>query len=73
MTNLCPNAYCYGASLSPTPLDVLVKAVKWLGRAYDVHSQRLQLSKLSDEALNDIGLTRKDAQREADRPFWDMP
>lgn len=32
--------------------------------------QRRTLLGLSDELLMDIGLTRKQAQREAEKPFW---
>jgi uncharacterized protein YjiS (DUF1127 family) len=32
--------------------------------------QRQQLRQLDDHQLRDIGLTREQAEREADRPFW---
>lgn len=35
--------------------------------------QRRHLAILDDERLNDIGLTREDATREATRPVWDVP
>lgn len=38
-----------------------------------LRSQRRKLDKLDDHRLDDIGLTRADAAREAGRPFWDMP
>jgi uncharacterized protein YjiS (DUF1127 family) len=31
---------------------------------------RRELAALNDRALRDIGLTRVDALREADKPFW---
>ena len=40
---------------------------------FAVRSQRRALLDLTDEALRDIGLTREQAAREADRPFWDVP
>lgn len=43
------------------------KLVLW---AHMVRTRR-QLSDLSDEALADIGLTRRASLREACRPFWD--
>lgn len=33
--------------------------------------ERQQLWSLSDAVLKDIGLTRADVEREANRPFWD--
>ena len=37
------------------------------------HRQRRQLLQLDDRRLDDIGLDRTAAQREATRPFWDGP
>ncbi len=34
------------------------------------HRQRRQLSQLPDHVLKDIGISRIDALREADKPFW---
>ncbi len=34
--------------------------------------ERRRLARLSDEALRDIGLSRREALREARRPFWDI-
>lgn len=33
--------------------------------------ERYLLRTLSDDMLKDIGITRRDAEREAGRPFWD--
>jgi uncharacterized protein YjiS (DUF1127 family) len=38
----------------------------WAGR----RSQRLTLRDLSEQQLDDIGLTRTQARREAAKPFW---
>ena len=38
-----------------------------------VARSRRALSKLSDAALSDVGLTREEALEEASRPFWDAP
>lgn len=38
-----------------------------------VARQRRELAELSDRQLQDIGLTRGQATREARRWFWDMP
>ena len=35
--------------------------------------QRAQLAALDTAALDDIGLTRGQANSEASRPFWDVP
>jgi uncharacterized protein YjiS (DUF1127 family) len=37
---------------------------------YRRHSQRRQLSHLSDHMLKDIGISRVDALREAHKHFW---
>lgn len=37
------------------------------------HRQRRQLLQLDDRRLDDIGLDRTAARREATRPFWDGP
>ena len=34
--------------------------------------QRSDIRKLSDHLLDDIGLTRTSADREVNRPFWDI-
>lgn len=34
--------------------------------------QRRALAGLTDRALADIGITRYEAEREADRPFWEL-
>jgi len=40
--------------------------------ALDIYRQRLALARLDDHALNDIGLTREQADTEATRPIWDI-
>ncbi|GAW35949.1 hypothetical protein RA2_03017 [Roseovarius sp. A-2] len=44
-----------------------------LGLMLDVFRQRRALLRLDDTALTDLGLTRREALREATRPFWDLP
>lgn len=39
----------------------------------DLFRQRKQLSELSDDQLEDIGVTQAEAKREAARPVWDVP
>lgn len=52
------------------PARTLFRAFGCLVRCHDRYQQRLDLSELSDEALEDIGLTRRDVQRECAQPFW---
>ncbi|MBJ3777209.1 DUF1127 domain-containing protein [Acuticoccus mangrovi] len=44
-----------------------------LGLALGLFGERDALSRLDDAALRDIGVSRADAEREAGRPFWDVP
>lgn len=41
--------------------------------ALSLRRQRQQLARLEARALNDIGLTRAEADAEARRPIWDAP
>jgi len=43
-----------------------VLMARWIERA----RQREALASLSDHELRDIGITRVEAAREAERPFW---
>lgn len=40
---------------------------------FAVRRQRRALLKLDDRALEDIGISRKEARAEASRSFWDAP
>ena len=44
-----------------------------LGHPFTVWKQRQALRALDANALKDIGLTRVEANAEADRSFWDAP
>ncbi|MEQ8901446.1 MAG: hypothetical protein RID11_03055 [Roseovarius sp.] len=44
-----------------------------LGLMLDVYRQRSALLRLDETALADLGITRREALREATRPFWDLP
>jgi len=52
-----------------TPLmkKVWAKVVRWR----ELSRQRSQLNKMSDALLKDAGISRADAECEAERPFWD--
>ncbi|MCG6901231.1 MAG: DUF1127 domain-containing protein [Rhodobacter sp.] len=41
--------------------------------AHAAWRQRINLSRLDDAALKDIGVTRFEAQQEISRPVWDVP
>lgn len=48
----------------------------WLERIltmFDVRRTRLDLDRLTDAQLRDIGLTREDVEQEMRRPLWDVP
>ena len=40
---------------------------------FDAHKSRIDLDRLTDEQLRDIGLTRQDVAEEMSRPIWDVP
>lgn len=44
-----------------------------LGQMFALWQQRRRLAHLDEAALRDIGLTRTEAQTEAERPLWDVP
>ena len=47
-----------------------------LGRVHDMlalRRQRKALAELEDHQLNDIGVSREEAETEAARPAWDVP
>lgn len=44
-----------------------------LGGARGLARQRRKLGNLDDRMLEDIGVTRPQAEAEANRPFWDAP
>lgn len=52
-----------------TPRSLLAR----IGTALALSRQRNNLAALDDALLADIGLTREDALREANRPLWDVP
>lgn len=54
-------------------LGLIERGFDWLARALEAREQRRALLGLSDVMLKDIGISRADAEREAARPFWDLP
>ena len=49
---------------------VLIKLFHRLMRWSERHQQRKQLARMSDHMLKDIGISRRDAWQEAQKPFW---
>jgi uncharacterized protein YjiS (DUF1127 family) len=60
-------AICHPA---PTPRRSLITRLRHL---YGIWRQRRALARLSNAQLQDIGVTRAQADAEAARPFWDAP
>ncbi|MBX2855323.1 MAG: hypothetical protein KTR21_10055 [Rhodobacteraceae bacterium] len=50
-----------------------LKLARWLGLALAVHKERRALRRLTETQRRDIGIDWRDADREARRPFWDVP
>ena len=51
----------------------LRKLGQQLQRWWELAEQRRRLALLDEYALHDLGLSRADALRESERPFWDDP
>lgn len=49
------------------------KFVKKISLAYAIYEERRELRNLSDEMLNDLGVSRGDINKECDRSFFDTP
>ncbi len=47
--------------------------VGWVFSRLSLHASRQSLDALDDHLLDDIGVTRHQARREARRPVWDVP
>ena len=50
--------------------SVLLRVVAIIEMAVERRRSRLALMELSDAQLKDIGISRSEAFREANRPFW---
>ena len=57
-----------GQGLIPRP-----RLLERLLTMFDVQRTRIDLSRLDDERLRDIGLSREEVEAELSRPVWDMP
>lgn len=54
-------------------LPARLAIVTLIGMALAARKQRNILKTLEEDALYDIGLSRAEAQAEADKPIWDVP
>lgn len=68
-----------GAQRIKTKGDIVMITITFIQKAwrktkewYQISQQREELRGLSDEILKDIGLSRSDADSEANRHFWDI-
>ncbi len=50
-----------------------LRAARYFLSCLDVARQRRQLLSLDERKLKDVGISRTDAIREANRQFWDIP
>jgi len=50
-----------------------VAPITWISRAWAANRQRRALLALDDSRLDDLGLTYRQARREATKPIWDVP
>jgi uncharacterized protein YjiS (DUF1127 family) len=61
-----------------TPLKLSAKlhpaqAIYWVEAMFRTLRERRQLMQLDGRALQDIGVSRAEAEGEWSRPFWDLP
>jgi uncharacterized protein YjiS (DUF1127 family) len=50
--------------------SALLRLVAMIELAFERRRSRLALMELTDDQLKDIGVSRSEAFREANRPFW---
>lgn len=66
-------AIAVGSSVSAYTYKVLITIeaiVGWIADAAEKNRSRRELAMLSDHQLDDIGISRADALREAGRSYW---
>lgn len=51
--------------------SLLLRVISMIEMAVQRRRSRIALMELSDDMLKDIGVSRSEAFREANRPFWD--
>lgn len=62
-----------GRTHSPGLHQGLGRVWRQLRRWWQLAEQRRALARLDERTLLDLGLSRADAIRESERPFWDDP
>lgn len=61
----------FGLSLRlPSPVQVLLRLADLLTVWENRARERRHLAEMPDRMLRDLGLSRSDARREAEKPFW---
>ena len=60
----------YSWRAARTRLDPVAAAWRMIARWIERRRQRDALARLDDRALRDIGITRAEAARECEKPFW---
>ncbi len=73
MSRLSPAASAAASALPFARRPGLGRVLRLLKAAGALTRQRRALAEMDDAQLMDIGLTRTEARREAERPFWDAP
>jgi uncharacterized protein YjiS (DUF1127 family) len=69
MTMISTNCHAANTTSASTRYSVIAK----LSHFHAVWTQRKALKSLDSAGLRDIGVTRAQAQAEANRPIWDAP
>ena len=60
------NKFYFRSNLKNQWTELRAKLNEWRIR----HKTRIQLASLNDRSLQDIGVSRYDANKEAEKPFW---
>ena len=71
MQQSAPISTVFSAFHGKAPRIAFRSAIEWLMRVLERANQRGDLSELSDGQLADIGVTRREAAREAGKWFWE--
>lgn len=65
---------CHSAAAIPSAKPrARFSLLSFVTNRLDLLNQRRQLSTLDARTLEDIGISRRDALKEAGRPIWDAP
>jgi uncharacterized protein YjiS (DUF1127 family) len=61
----------YGRKSTPSPRGLVALMLSWSHHMIERRKTRLALYEMTDDQLKDIGISRSEAYREANRPFWE--